>query len=260
MIDVDEIKDSHNIVDVIGAVVDIKKKGADHFGCCPFHNEKTPSFTVSERKQFFHCFGCGVNGSVIDFVMEYQGVDFVAACEILGHDAALKPSKSLQNLKAAQFRAVKLPMDKEPVKPDLLKQFFAKCERFESSSSDDAIYFFNGCQAIMLTDTRRNPISAALVRSDIEPRFYGKEFLYGSCVVLGKIDGEVFLCEDWYTASKLHKLHGKNCICFFMPENINFIYSEIKHKNISMVAVCDSEEGIFQADKLNLKTGELDNV
>ena len=64
---VDEIKSVANIVDVIGDVVSLTKKGANYHGLCPFHNEKTPSFVVSETKQIFTCFGCHATGDVIEF-------------------------------------------------------------------------------------------------------------------------------------------------------------------------------------------------
>lgn len=66
-----------DIVDVIDKSVPLKKAGANYSACCPFHNEKSPSFTVSPSKQFYHCFGCGVHGSAISFLMEYEGLSFV---------------------------------------------------------------------------------------------------------------------------------------------------------------------------------------
>lgn len=80
---VDEIKDKVNIVDVVGQVVPLKRAGANYQGLCPFHGEKTPSFSVSEQKQFFHCFGCGVGGDVIKFVEMYYHLDFKEAVERL---------------------------------------------------------------------------------------------------------------------------------------------------------------------------------
>ena len=65
---IEEIKSRCNIVDVIGSVVNLKRGGSSYMACCPFHNEKTPSFSVSESKQFYHCFGCGESGDVISFV------------------------------------------------------------------------------------------------------------------------------------------------------------------------------------------------
>ena len=78
---VDEIKSVANIVDVIGDVVSLTKKGANYHGLCPFHNEKTPSFVVSETKQIFTCFGCHATGDVIEFVKKYNNIEFVEALE-----------------------------------------------------------------------------------------------------------------------------------------------------------------------------------
>ena len=83
---VDEIKSRCNIVDVIGRVVTLKKAGQNYKGLCPFHNEKTPSFVVSEQKQRFTCFGCGESGDVISFVERYYNLDFKGAAEMLAKE------------------------------------------------------------------------------------------------------------------------------------------------------------------------------
>jgi DNA primase len=83
---IDEIKDRCNIVDVIGRVVPLKKAGSNYKGVCPFHNEKTPSFIVSESKQIFTCFGCGASGDVIEFVKRYYSLDFKGACEMIAKE------------------------------------------------------------------------------------------------------------------------------------------------------------------------------
>ena len=80
---IDDLMARADIVDVINARVPLKKKGREYSACCPFHNEKTPSFTVSETKQFYHCFGCGAHGTAIGFLMEYEHLDFVDAVEVL---------------------------------------------------------------------------------------------------------------------------------------------------------------------------------
>ncbi len=68
---IDEVLARTDIVDVINGRVPLRKAGKDYQACCPFHDEKTPSFTVSREKQFYHCFGCGAHGSAIGFLMEY---------------------------------------------------------------------------------------------------------------------------------------------------------------------------------------------
>lgn len=90
MSDIDEIKTRLNIVDVIGERVKLTKAGRNFKGLCPFHSEKTPSFMVSADRQIFKCFGCGKGGSVIDFVMEYEHLDFVEALEDLADRAGVK--------------------------------------------------------------------------------------------------------------------------------------------------------------------------
>ena len=78
-----------DVVEVIGRYVQLKKGGANFMGLCPFHNEKSPSFTVSQSKQFYHCFGCGVHGSAIGFLMEHLGVSYVEAITDLARDAGM---------------------------------------------------------------------------------------------------------------------------------------------------------------------------
>ena len=73
-----------DIVDLIDKHVPLKKAGANYAACCPFHNEKTPSFTVSPTKQFYHCFGCGAHGTAIGFLMEYSGLGFVDVGALYG--------------------------------------------------------------------------------------------------------------------------------------------------------------------------------
>ena len=78
---IDQLLSQADIVDVINARIPLKKAGREFQACCPFHHEKTPSFTVSPSKQFYHCFGCGAHGSAISFVMEYDNLAFPDAVE-----------------------------------------------------------------------------------------------------------------------------------------------------------------------------------
>ena len=80
---VQEVCAANDIVDVVGQVVRLKRKGASYFGLCPFHNEKTPSFSVSPGKQIFYCFGCGAGGDVVSFVMNYENMTFPEAVKSL---------------------------------------------------------------------------------------------------------------------------------------------------------------------------------
>ena len=97
---ISEIKNSVNIVDVIGEVVQLTKAGRNFLGLCPFHGEKTPSFNVVEDKQFYHCFGCGKSGDVFKFIEDYRGVSFMEAVQIVGDQVGIR----VQTLPPSQSR------------------------------------------------------------------------------------------------------------------------------------------------------------
>ncbi|MBN4081408.1 DNA primase [Caldithrix abyssi] len=86
---IDRIRDSADIVDVVSRHVDLKKRGRNFFGLCPFHNEKTPSFSVAPDKGIYHCFGCGSGGNAINFIMEYEKISFVEALQQLGNQLGI---------------------------------------------------------------------------------------------------------------------------------------------------------------------------
>lgn len=92
-----------DIVGVIQSRIDLKKRGNTHVACCPFHNEKTPSFTVSQVKQFYYCFGCGAHGNVIGFLMEYDHLPFVEAITDLAHQLGLTIPVEKNDDRAAEF-------------------------------------------------------------------------------------------------------------------------------------------------------------
>ena len=99
---IDELLTRTDIVDVIDARVQLKKAGREYKACCPFHNEKTPSFTVSQVKQFYHCFGCGAHGNAISFLMDYEHLEFVEAVEELAHMTGLEVPREATAEPAAQ--------------------------------------------------------------------------------------------------------------------------------------------------------------
>jgi DNA primase len=86
---IQELLNRVDIVDVVDKSVPLKKAGANYSACCPFHNEKSPSFTVSPTKQFYHCFGCGAHGTAISFLMEYSGLSFVEAINDLAKNVGM---------------------------------------------------------------------------------------------------------------------------------------------------------------------------
>src|SRR5574343_585858 len=100
---IDQLLTRVDIVDVVERYVPLKKAGQNYMACCPFHKEKSPSFTVSPSKQFYHCFGCGAHGSAIGFVMEYQGLNFVEAVKNLAEGLGMQvPEERAANPEASR--------------------------------------------------------------------------------------------------------------------------------------------------------------
>lgn len=95
---IEDIRSSNDIVDVISSYIKLQKKGSSHFGLCPFHNEKSPSFSVSASKQMYYCFGCGVGGNVFTFIMEYENYTFIEAVKYLADRSGITlPEVELTN-------------------------------------------------------------------------------------------------------------------------------------------------------------------
>ena len=80
---IDEVRQTNDIVDIISQYVHLKRSGRNYFGLCPFHNEKSPSFSVSPDKQIFKCFGCGAGGNVFSFLTKIEGINFIEAVQML---------------------------------------------------------------------------------------------------------------------------------------------------------------------------------
>jgi len=134
---IQELLNRLDIVDVVERYVPLKKAGANYVACCPFHNEKTPSFSVSPAKQFYHCFGCGAHGSAISFVMEHQGLSFPEAVEDLAKHIGLPvPHESTQReqeTRAAQAAGL----------PEMMQQAL-HYYREQLKHSEKAIAYFKG--------------------------------------------------------------------------------------------------------------------
>lgn len=248
MIDIDQLKARNNIVDVINSLVPLKKAGKNYQACCPFHSEKSPSFTVNEQKQFYHCFSCGASGDVVGFVQDFYNVEFIEAAKILGgeHD-------ELHNIQsAAQQRParINLPMSEKPHDINKINEFLDnKCELV------NGCYFYSAYQAVRLTDINGNIVSCALIQGKgFENKWFNKKFIYGSCVIFGEIqkDGITHLCETYQDAMKVY-LDGNGCsVCFFDPLNLFFIADSVKRLTKNIIVIADTDETVFQCDKLNL--------
>ncbi|CAM8391911.1 DNA primase [Candidatus Methylopumilus universalis] len=114
---IQELLNRVDVIDVIDKSVPLKKAGSNYVACCPFHQEKSPSFTVSPSKQFYHCFGCGAHGSALSFLIEYQGMSFVDAVEDLAKSVGLT-----------------VPQDSQKISPEVKEKNLALGEALELAS------------------------------------------------------------------------------------------------------------------------------
>lgn len=115
---VEEVRSKNDVVDIISGYVKLQKKGSNHWGLCPFHNEKSPSFAVSELKQMYHCFGCGESGNVFTFIMKYENYSFPEAVKVLADRAGVTlPEVDTEEMrKKSDKRAKLLEVNKEAAK------------------------------------------------------------------------------------------------------------------------------------------------
>ena len=115
---IEEVRMKNDIVDVISGYVRLQRKGSSYFGLCPFHNEKSPSFSVSPSKQMYYCFGCGAGGNVFNFIMEYENFTFIEAVKYLADRAGVKlPEQeySKEARAAADLKTILLEKEKSSV-------------------------------------------------------------------------------------------------------------------------------------------------
>ncbi len=116
---IEEVRERNDIVDVVAGYVSLKKRGSNHWGLCPFHSEKTPSFSVSGAKQMYYCFGCGAGGNVYTFLMNYENMSFQEAVKFLADRAGIQlpePDESEEAKKREGKRARLLEVNKEAAK------------------------------------------------------------------------------------------------------------------------------------------------
>ena len=116
---IEEIRMRNDIVDVISGYVKLQRKGSSYFGLCPFHNEKSPSFSVSPSKQMYYCFGCGAGGNVFTFLMEYENFTFVEALRMLADRAGVELPQieySKEAKEQADFKATLLEVNNQAAK------------------------------------------------------------------------------------------------------------------------------------------------
>lgn len=222
-----------DILSVIESRIDLKKTGKNYSACCPFHKEKSASFTVEPGKGFYYCFGCGAGGSAIDFVMEYEGLDFPSAVAAINGD--------LPSTVTAERVTASLKADRS-VKPSSHREDAAKSKSIldRCTTTDNHMYLlsrntapftkalnFKGALAVELFNLAGELVNIAALRGD-SISYAAGGLSYGAVAVLEPAhepDGATVLCVDYAEAWRLWWLmKGKTkIICAMEFENAKWI-------------------------------------
>ena len=204
---IEEVRQSNDIIDVISQYVHLKRSGRNYFGLCPFHNEKSPSFSVSPDKQIFHCFGCGVGGNVFTFLMKIEGINFIEAVQMLAEksqiqlptftnsgDAAkeeLKNKVYQVNEFAAQYYHQKLYLPESKIAQEYVKKRKLSNETLKSfrigfSGKFDELYR----ELVKQGFAEREILESGLVNKNEQGKFidrYRNRLMFPICDARGKV-------------------------------------------------------------------------
>ena len=266
---VDKILDSAQIVDVISDFVSLKRRGANYIACCPFHNEKTPSFYVSPAKGIYKCFGCGKSGTAVGFVMEHESMTYVEALKYLArkYGIEVKEKEDSPEEIAARQRNESLLMVM-----DYTEQFFKDSLKTQEGRSIGYAYFRSrGLEdaTIEKYGLGWSPKSGHALAEAALAKGYKEEFLTATGVCIKRNDGS--LIDKFYDRAMfpIHSVSGR-VIAFggrtlrsdYKTANIgkyvNSPETEIYDKSRSLYGIYFAKSEISKLDKCYLVEGYLD--
>ena len=253
----DELRARLSVVDVVGRVVPLNKKGQNYWGCCPFHNEKTPSFSVNEEKGFYHCFGCGEHGDIISFTMKHNNMDFKSAIAELANMAGLK-----------------MP-DYKPRDPNVVKRedaLFDICERAAQTYAEK-LFTPDGAHALEYVrrrgfsdeEIKKYRIGYAPKNNIIANKFAESKFLIpsGLCrrgdygmydFFRDKLMFPIFNAHGKVVAFSGRSLDGSE------PKYINTTDTDIFHKRQTVFGFNFAREAIHRANRSIVVEGQIDAI
>ena len=253
----DELRERLSVVDVVGRVVPLTKKGQNWWGCCPFHNEKTPSFSVNEDKGFYHCFGCGEHGDIISFTMKHNHMDFKAAIAEL-----------------ANIAGVKMP-DYKPRDPKIVQRedsLFEICEK-AAQTYTEKLFTPDGEQALLYArkrgfsdeDIKKYRIGYAPKNNIIANKFANSKFLIDSGLCRrgdygmydffrDKLMFPIFNARGKIVAFSGRSLDGSE------PKYINTTDTEIFHKRKTVFGLNFARDAIHRANRSIVVEGQIDAI
>ena len=253
----DELRARLSVVDVVGRVVPLARKGQNYWGCCPFHNEKTPSFSVNEEKGFYHCFGCGEHGDIISFTMKQGNMDFKSAIAELANMAGLR-----------------MP-EYKPRDPNVVKRedaLFDICERAAQTYAEklftpDAAHALEYVRRRGFTDEeiKKYRIGYAPKNNIIANKFAESKFLIpsGLCrrgdyglydFFRDKLMFPIFNAHGKIVAFSGRSLDGSE------PKYINTTDTDIFHKRQTVFGFNFAREAIHRANRSIVVEGQIDAI
>jgi len=242
------IKAQYPIAEVIGQVVPLKKQGKEFSGLCPFHAEKSPSFTVVPDREFFHCFGCGANGDVIDFVAKHNGTDPISAINLLtgGNPLQMSDDEKRQRRDLMEQRqrehalqeAASIKRARERWEaaeaceehPYLtLKQVPAHMARLEGDKLLLPLYGPDGeiCSVQTINDDGK------------VKRFQWHAPTKGARLNIGLHLGRTILCEGFATGASIHDAVADQVCVTFSKDNMTYVARELHAAGVPIVLACD---------------------
>ncbi len=253
----DELRARLSILDVVGRAVPLKKKGQNYWGCCPFHNEKTPSFCVNEEKGIFKCFGCGEGGDIVSFMMKHNNMDFRAAIQEL-----------------ADMAGIKMP-DYKPRDPRVIEreeQLLEICEK-ACQTYTEKLFTPDGAHALAYArnrgfsdeDIKKYRLGYAPKNNIIANKYAGSKCLIdaGLCrrgdygmydFFRDKLMFPIFNASGKVIAFSGRSLDGSD------PKYINTVDTDIFHKRRTIFGFNFAREGIHRANRSIIVEGQIDAI
>ena len=263
---VNKILDAAQIVDVVGDFVTLKKRGANHIACCPFHNEKTPSFSVSASKGIYKCFGCGKSGTAVGFVMEHENMSYTEALKYLAkkyHIEVVEKEETAEEIAQRQRHESLLLVS------EYAGKFFQDSLQTPEGQSIAMAYFRKRGledETIRKFGLGWSPVNRRALSDAARAAGYKEEFLVDAGVSLKYDDGK--LVDRFFdrVMFPIHSVSGR-VIAFggrtlktdkTVAKYVNSPESEIYVKSKSLYGIYFAKNGISRQDKCILVEGYLD--
>ncbi|MCQ2973662.1 MAG: DNA primase [Bacteroidales bacterium] len=266
---VQRIIETAQILDVVQDFMTIKRRGVNYIGCCPFHNEKTPSFSVSPAKNIFKCFGCGVSGTPVSFVMKHENMTYPEALKFLAKKYGINvQEKELTEQEKSQHE------DSESMKivNSFAQSFFSNCLKNTEEGRSIALSYFK--QRGFRPDTidkfqlGYSPVNRQALTNEAIKKGYQEKFLVKTGLTIVKEDGYKFDRFAGRVMFPIHSIAG-NVVAFGgrimktdkkIAKYVNSPESEVYHKSNVLYGIYQAKNAIVRKDKCYLVEGYCDVI